>query len=206
MKASQITKLIIWLCSFTKCTAAITVSIYGGGATITSSGVMFTSEDPLPYSPLSLFALEQTKVIRAETGSLPYFGSASGTYFHSAGNYTIDNRSNAIALGFRAYTADSGESQRWKYWQSINSFSFGDQNFVYMDYDGDQIYEAVGQFYIREGGAALQLQAIVRNDDGSSISIDTAKTAIAATVPEPNAILFSVISAFALIYRRRLHI
>jgi len=79
----------------------------------------------------------------------------------------------------------------------------GSANYANISFNGyDNVYEAVGQFYL-DGAGGGYLVALARNNDNSALSISAGKTAIDPAVPEPSAIALLALGAGGMAMRRR---
>jgi PEP-CTERM motif len=77
----------------------------------------------------------------------------------------------------------------------------GAANYANISFDGDNVFEAVGQFNFDGAGGGF-LVALAINDDNSALSISQGKAAIDA-VPEPSAIALLALGAGGMAMRRR---
>jgi len=96
------------------------------------------------------------------------------------------------------------------YRSSYNNLGYGavagDANYANVSFNGpDDVYEAVAQFHFGADGPTGvgqgYLIAIVRNDDGSALSISAGKAAIDA-VPEPSGLALLALGSAGLLARR----
>ena len=76
-------------------------------------------------------------------------------------------------------------------------------NYVSIDFGGDGVYEAVGQFDFATAGSGA-LVALALDNNGATLSISAGKAAIdAAAVPEPSGLLLGLLALGAAGCRRR---
>ncbi len=170
--------------------AAILVTFYGPGAQNSSS---------TPATPAGIsVGLFYQNIFTDEK----YYGvvdavDARAAFSNVGLNYFTDGESDLASLetwGYGQYRIDSVPT----YGATLDT-TF---NYANISFDGDDdVYEAVGQFYL-DGAGGGYLVALAVNDDGSALSISAGKTAIDA-VPEPSALALLALGAGGLITRRQ---
>lgn len=180
--SSYLTAGIAATATFQSSDAATVVTLYGPGA---------QSPSTTPATPYGISMGVFTTVYRALDTSLKnksIFRRDSGNYFSAgsdlAGTYIGANAVYSNTKGIFAYGAQSGSA-----------------NYANISFDGDNVYEAVGQFNFNGIGGGY-LVALAINNDNSALSISAGKTAIDA-VPEPSAIALLALGAGGMAMRRR---
>lgn len=164
--------------------AAITVTFYGPGAQspLTSPATPAGFEIGNSFDGKFCIIADELPISAAFSSAGAYFTNGSdhaGFYSHGFGEYTSVNlAANGATLG-------------------------SSQNYANITFNGpdDEVYEAVGQFYL-DGNGGGYLVALARNDDNSALSISAGKTAIDA-VPEPSGLALLALGAGGLLARRR---
>lgn len=163
--------------------AAITVTIYGPGA---------QSPTTTPATPAGFEVGVLYSGGRCIIGDVPAAYAAfsvADVYFTNGSDLgPVDN------FGNGQYTAANLAIQG----ATLNS----NQNYANITFNGgDEVYEAVGQFYL-DGNGGGYLVALAKNDDNSALSISAGKAAIDA-IPEPSGLALLALGAGGLLARRR---